>query len=99
MAILGGRKVSDKIGVIESLLEKVDVLMIGGAMAYTFFKSMGYTVGNSICEDDKVDLARSLMEKAKRKKVLSLCYQLIQKVGKEFKPDTESKSSKIYRNS
>ena len=55
MAILGGRKVSDKIGVIESLIEKVDTLMIGGAMAYTFFKSMGYEVGNSICELDKLD--------------------------------------------
>ena len=69
MAILGGRKVSDKIGVIESLLEKVDVLMIGGAMAYTFFKSMGYNVGNSICELDKLDLAKELMEKAKAKNV------------------------------
>ena len=55
MAILGGRKVSDKIGVIEALLEKVDTLMIGGAMAYTFFKAMGYNVGNSICELDKLD--------------------------------------------
>ncbi len=90
MAILGGRKVSDKIGVIESLLEKVDVLMIGGAMAYTFFKSMGYTVGNSICEDDKVDLARSLMEKAKEKGV-KFMLPVDTKVGKEFKPDTESK--------
>ena len=53
VAILGGKKVSDKIGVIDSLLEKVDTLMIGGAMAYTFFRSMGYTVGNSICEEDK----------------------------------------------
>ena len=90
MAILGGRKVSDKIGVIESLLAKVDVLMIGGAMAYTFFKSMGYTVGNSICEDDKVDLARSLMEKAKEKGV-KFMLPVDTKVGKEFKPDTESK--------
>ena len=65
IAILGGRKVSDKIGVIEALLEKVDTLMIGGAMAYTFFKSMGYNVGNSICELDKLDLAKELMEKAK----------------------------------
>ena len=69
MAILGGKKVSDKIGVINALLEKVDVLMIGGAMAYTFFKSMGYNVGNSICELDKLDLAKELMEKAKAKGV------------------------------
>ena len=69
VAILGGKKVSDKIGVIDSLLEKVDTLMIGGGMAYTFFKSMGYNVGNSICELDKLDLAKELMEKAKAKGV------------------------------
>ena len=91
MAILGGKKVSDKIGVIEALLEKVDVLMIGGAMAYTFFKSMGYSVGNSICELDKLDLAKELMEKAKSKGV-KLMLPTDTKVGKEFKPDTESKT-------
>ena len=91
MAILGGKKVSDKIGVIEALLEKVDVLMIGGAMAYTFFKSMGYNVGNSICELDKLDLAKSAMEKAKQKGV-KLLLPVDTKVGKEFKPDTESKT-------
>ena len=93
MAILGGRKVSDKIGVIESLLEKVDVLMIGGAMAYTFFKAMGYSVGNSICEEDKLDLARSLMEKAKAKGV-KFMLPIDTKVGKEFSKDTESKTVK-----
>ena len=65
VAILGGAKVSDKIGVIDSLLEKVDTLMIGGGMAYTFFKAQGYEVGNSICEVDKLDLAKEAMEKAK----------------------------------
>lgn len=90
MAILGGRKVSDKIGVIESLLEKVDVLMIGGAMAYTFFKSMGYNVGNSVCELDKLDLAKELMEKAKAKNV-KFMLPVDTKVGKEFDPNTESK--------
>ena len=90
MAILGGRKVSDKIGVIESLLEKVDTLMIGGAMAYTFFKAMGYGVGNSICELDKLDLAKELMEKAKQKGV-KFMLPVDTRVGKEFKPDTESK--------
>jgi len=90
MAILGGRKVSDKIGVIESLLEKVDTLMIGGAMAYTFFKSMGYNVGNSICELDKLDLAKALMEKAKQKGV-KLMLPVDTRIGREFKPDTESK--------
>ena len=90
MAILGGRKVSDKIGVIEALLEKVDTLMIGGAMAYTFFKAMGYGVGNSICELDKLDLAKELMEKAKQKGV-KFMLPVDTRVGKEFKPDTESK--------
>ena len=90
VAILGGKKVSDKIGVIDSLLEKVDTLMIGGGMAYTFFKSMGYNVGNSICELDKLDLAKELMEKAKDKGV-KLMLPIDTKVGKEFKEDTESK--------
>lgn len=94
MAILGGRKVSDKIGVIESLLEKVDVLMIGGAMAYTFFKSMGYNVGNSVCELDKLDLAKELMEKAKAKNV-KFMLPVDTKVGKEFDPNTESKVVKF----
>lgn len=94
MAILGGRKVSDKIGVIESLLEKVDVLMIGGAMAYTFFRAMGYTVGNSICEEDKLDLAKELMEKAKAKGV-KFMLPIDTKVGKEFSKDTESKVVKF----
>ena len=90
VAILGGKKVSDKIGVIDSLLEKVDTLMIGGGMAYTFFKSMGYNVGDSICELDKLDLAKELMEKAKAKGV-KLMLPVDTKVGKEFKEDTESK--------
>ena len=72
VAILGGKKVSDKIGVIHSLLEKVDTLLIGGAMAYTFYKSMGYNVGDSICEEDKIDLARELMQKAKDKGIKML---------------------------
>ena len=93
VAILGGRKVSDKIGVINSLLEKVDTLIIGGAMAYTFFKSMGYSVGNSICEDDKLDLAKELMEKAKTKGV-KLMLPVDTKVGKEFDPNTESQTVK-----
>ena len=90
MAILGGRKVSDKIGVIEALLEKVDTLMIGGAMAYTFFKSMGYNVGDSICELDKLDLAQELMEKAKQKGV-KFMIPVDTRIGKEFSKDTESK--------
>ena len=93
MAILGGKKVSDKIGVIDSLLEKVNTLMIGGGMAYTFFKAMGYNVGNSICELDKLDLAKELMEKAKAKGV-KLMLPLDTKIGKEFSADTESKTVK-----
>jgi len=65
VAILGGAKVSDKIGVIENLLDKVDSILIGGAMAYTFFKAEGRTVGKSLCEDDFLDKAAGLLEKAK----------------------------------
>lgn len=64
VAILGGKKVSDKIHVIDNLLEKVDTLIVVGGMAYTFFKSMGLEIGDSIVEDDKLDLARELMAKA-----------------------------------
>ena len=91
VAILGGAKVSDKIGVIDSLLEKVDTLMIGGGMAYTFFKAQGYGVGNSLCEPDKCELALSLMKKAKDKGV-KLLLPVDTVIGKEFKPDTESKT-------
>lgn len=69
VAILGGAKVSDKIGVIENLLEKVDKLIIGGGMAYTFAKAQGQNIGNSICENDKLDLANEILEKAKQKGV------------------------------
>lgn len=72
VAILGGKKVSDKIGVINNLLEKVDTLIVGGAMAYTFFKAMGLPTGDSLVEADKLDLARELMEKAGQKKVALL---------------------------
>ena len=70
VCILGGAKVSDKIGVIENLLAKADVILIGGAMAYTFRKAQGFGVGNSLCENDKIDLAKSLLEKARGKKFL-----------------------------
>ena len=68
-AILGGAKVSDKIGVISNLLEKVDTLLIGGGMAYTFLRAQGHNVGKSLCEEDKLDLARKLMAKAAEKNV------------------------------
>ena len=70
VAILGGAKVSDKIGVIENLLEKADKVLIGGGMAYTFFKAQGKDIGTSLLEEDKVDLAGSLLEKAGDKLVL-----------------------------
>ena len=91
VAILGGAKVSDKIGVIDSLLDKVDTLMIGGGMAYTFFKAQGYNVGNSLCEVEKTDLALEEMKKAKAKGV-KLLLPIDTKIGKEFKSDTESKT-------
>lgn len=69
LAILGGAKVSSKIGVIENLLDKVDALMIGGGMTYTFTKALGGNVGESICETDKLDLAKEILDKAKAKGV------------------------------
>ena len=90
VAILGGAKVSDKIGVIENLIEKVDSLIIGGGLAYTFLKAKGYKIGNSICEEDKLDLARSLMKKAEEKGV-ELHLPIGSIVGKEFKNGTEHK--------
>ncbi len=68
-AIMGGAKISDKILLIENLLDKVDNLLIGGGMAYTFFKAQGGSIGASLCEEDKLDLALSLIEKAKNKGV------------------------------
>ncbi len=69
VAILGGAKVSDKIGVIIALLDKIDTLIIGGGMAYTFMNALGYSIGNSLCESDKLDLAQDIMAKAKEKEV------------------------------
>ena len=90
VAILGGAKVSDKIGVIENLLEKVDFLIIGGGMAYTFLKAKGYEIGTSICEDEKLDLARSLMEKAQAKGV-ELLLPIENVCASEFSNDAERK--------
>ena len=87
VAILGGAKVSDKIGVINALLEKVDTLVIGGGMAYTFFKSFGSEVGTSICENDKLDLAREIVKKA-REKGVSLLLPVDNVIGREYKEDT-----------
>lgn len=84
VAILGGAKVSDKINVINNLLEKVDTLIIGGGMAYTFLKAQGYTVGSSLVEEDKVDYAREMLEKATAKGV-KLLLPVDHRVSKEFK--------------
>ena len=88
VAILGGAKVSDKIGVINNLLDKVDTLIIGGGMAYTFMNALGYSVGTSICESDKVELAKDIMAKAKDKGVRFLI-PVDNVVGKEYDPNTE----------
>ena len=93
VAILGGAKVSDKIGVINNLLEKVDSLIIGGAMAYTFIKAQGGKIGSSKCEEDKVELAKELLEKAKAKKV-KLMLPLDNVVTQEFSNDAPFKTVK-----
>src|SRR6202050_830484 len=69
VAILGGAKVSDKIGVIRNLMDKVDAIIIGGGMAYTFLKAQGEQIGKSLVEEDKVDLARQLLQEAKTRKL------------------------------
>ena len=89
VAILGGAKVSDKIGVITNLIDKCDTLIIGGGMAYTFMKSLGHNIGTSLLEADKVELAAEMMKKAEEKGVKFLI-PVDNKVGKEYKPDTEA---------
>lgn len=89
-AIIGGAKVKDKIGVIENLLEKVDNLIIGGGLAYTFVKAQGHEIGKSLLEEDKIDLAKSFMEKAKQKGVrFVMPVDII--IANEFSPDAETK--------
>lgn len=94
VAILGGAKVSDKITVIENLIEKVDSIIIGGGMAFTFLKSLGYSVGKSLLEDDKVDFAKELIEKAKSKNV-KILLPIDVVVSKEFSNDSEFKTVNI----
>ena len=88
-AILGGAKVSDKIGVIESLLDKADTIIIGGGMAYTFFAAMGRGVGTSICEKEKIEVAKGLIEKAQAKGVKMLL-PVDNVVTREFAADAEA---------
>lgn len=90
VAILGGAKVSDKIKVIENLIEKADSIIIGGGMTYTFLKAMGYNVGDSICELDRLDIARETMKKAEEKNV-KLLFPVDTVCGKEFSNETEIK--------
>lgn len=94
VAVLGGAKVSDKIGVINNLLSKADTIIIGGGMAYTFIKAMGYEIGKSLLEEDKLDYARSMIEKAKEKNV-KLLLPVDTAVGSEFAPDCERKVVKV----
>ncbi|MCL2383412.1 MAG: phosphoglycerate kinase [Oscillospiraceae bacterium] len=89
VAVLGGAKVSDKISVIENLMDKVDALIIGGGMAYTFFKAQGHDIGTSICEDDKLELAKNILEVAKQKNV-ELLLPIDNIVAKEFSNDSET---------
>lgn len=91
VAIVGGAKVSSKIPVIETLLGKVNKLIIGGGMAFTFFKAMGKEIGKSLCEDDQVQTAKNTMEKAKEKGV-EFILQVDAVVAKEFSADSETKT-------
>lgn len=93
VAILGGAKVSDKINVINNLLEKVDTLIIGGGMAYTFMKAQGHEIGNSLLEADKIDYAKEMMDKAKEKGV-NLLIPVDNVITKEFSNDAEFKTVK-----
>ena len=90
VAILGGAKVSDKINVINNLLDKVNTLIIGGGMAYTFLKAQGQEIGNSLCEEDKLDYALEMIKKAEDKGV-KLLLPVDHVEGKEFSNDTERK--------
>ncbi len=89
VAILGGAKVSDKIGVIENLLDKVDKILIGGGMAFTFLKAKGYNIGDSICEENKIEEAENIMKKAKEANV-ELILPIDIKGSKEFSNDAPS---------
>jgi phosphoglycerate kinase len=89
VAILGGAKVSDKIGVITNLLEKCDTIIVGGGMAYTFMKSLGHNIGTSLLEEDRVEDAKQMMETAKAKGV-NFLIPVDNKVGKEYDPNTEA---------
>jgi phosphoglycerate kinase len=90
VAILGGAKVSDKLTVIENLLDKVDVLLVGGGMAYTFLKAQGHPIGKSLCEDDRLQTVRAALEKARARKV-ELLLPLDHVIADRFAADAASK--------
>lgn len=94
VAILGGSKVSDKIGVINNLLEKVDSLIVGGGMAFTFLKAQDYEIGSSLLEEDKIDLAKELLAKAEAKGV-KLLLPIDVVVAPEFKADAPATNVKV----
>ena len=94
LGILGGAKVSSKITIIDNIIEKVDQLIIGGGMAFTFVKALGGKIGNSICEDDKLELALSILEKAKEKKVM-IHLPLDVVCGDEFSNEANTQVSEI----
>ena len=94
VAVLGGAKVSDKIEVVENLMRVADAMLIGGGMAYTFLKSQGLPVGNSLVEADKLDLARKLLAEAKQRN-FRLLLPSDHILGAEFKPDTETKTTSV----
>src|SRR5690606_22277692 len=93
-AIIGGAKVKDKIGVIDHLLDKVDNLLIGGGLSYTFIKAQGHEIGNSLVEEDKLELARTFLKKAEEKGV-KFFLPLDATVATEFSKDAETKNVKI----
>lgn len=94
-AIVGGSKVSTKIGVIESLLGKVDILLLGGGMIFTFYQAQGHKVGSSLVEEDKLELATSLLEKAKSKGVSILLPSDVV-IADKFAADADSKVSSSF---
>ena len=96
LVVLGGKKVSDKIEVITALLEKADSFLVGGAMAYTFLKAQGHEVGESLVEDDKLELALEILAKAKEKEVTFLL-PADSRLTQEFKEGAETRVSTPYR--
>ena len=94
VAVLGGAKVSDKIEVVENLMRVADAMLIGGGMAYTFLKSQGFSIGNSLVEADKLDLARKLMAEAKQRN-FTLLLPIDHVLGARFKPDTETQITSV----